>query len=114
MTEATRARTVSPARLVRAFLWIGMTTFGSSQSAAIQREVVRIRGWLTIEEFTTLRGLALVAPGANSPNLALLVGQRLAGTPGAIVAYLSASIPGLVIMKLARFRGGLGIRHQAA
>jgi chromate transporter len=97
VTETPSTRTVSIAQIVRAFLWIAMSSFGSSQSAAIQREVVRIRQWLTVEEITTMRGLALIAPGANSPNLAMLIGQRLAGTPGAIAAYLSASVPGLVI-----------------
>lgn len=100
MTAATKAASVSPLLLLRVFLGIAISVFGSSQSAAIQREVVRIRGWMSIEEFMTLRGLALVVPGPNSPNLAVLVGQRLGGTPGAIAAYVAATLPGLVIVLL--------------
>lgn len=91
---------IPAARILRVFLWIAATTFGSSQSAAIQREIVRVRGWLSMEEFLTLRGLALVVPGPNSPNLAILVGMRLAGPRGAVLAYLAASVPGIVITML--------------
>ncbi len=100
MTEAATARTVPPLRLLRTFLGIAVTTFGSSQSAAIQRQIVRVHGWMSIEEFMTLRGLALVVPGPNSPNLAVLVGQRLGGTLGAILAYFASTVPGIVIALL--------------
>jgi chromate transporter len=94
------AHSVSTWRLLRAFLGIAITTFGSSQSAAIQRQIVRVHGWMSIEEFTTLRGLALVVPGPNSPNLAVLVGQRLGGTSGAVAAYFASTVPGIVIALL--------------
>jgi len=97
MSAPKAAPAPSPLRLLAVFLGIAFTVFGSSQSAAIQRQIVRVHGWLSIEEFMTLRGLALVVPGPNSPNLALLVGQRLAGTPGAIAAYLAATVPGITI-----------------
>ncbi len=89
---------ISPWRLLVVFFGIALSVFGSSQSAAIQRQIVRVHGWLTMEEFLTLRGLALVVPGPNSPNLAILVGQRLGGTGGAIAAYIASTIPGIVIV----------------
>jgi chromate transporter len=92
--------TIAPLRLLRTFLGIAITVFGSSQSAAIQRQIVRINGWMSIEEFMTMRALALVVPGPNSPNLAVLVGQRLGGTLGAVAAYLSATVPGIIIALL--------------
>lgn len=100
MSETASPHAVSPLRLLRTFLGIAVTTFGSSQSAAIQRQIVRVHGWMTIEEFMTLRGLALVVPGPNSPNLAVLVGQRLGGTPGALLAYVASTLPGIVIALL--------------
>lgn len=100
MNEPSKAHTVSTLRLLRVFLGIAITTFGSSQSAAIQRQIVRVHEWMSIDEFMTLRGLALVVPGPNSPNLAVLVGQRLGGTPGALVAYFSSTVPGIVIALL--------------
>jgi chromate transporter len=86
--------------LLRVFLWLGTTTYGGGQSAAIRREVVRHRGWLTDEEYLELRSIALIAPGPNSPNLALLIGLRLSGTAGAIVSYASACLPSTVILLL--------------
>ena len=88
---------IPPWRILTVFLGIAVSVFGSSQSAAIQRQVVRVQGWLSIEEFMTLRGLALVVPGPNSPNLAILVGQRLGGTAGAIAAYVASTVPGIVV-----------------
>lgn len=79
-----------------AFLQLGMTTYGGAASAAIGDEVVRRRGWITQEEYLTFRSIALVAPGPNSPALAILIGRRLAGWPGAVLAWLAATLPGVV------------------
>ncbi len=84
--------------VARSFLWLSLTTYGGAQSAAIRREVVRRRGWLSEAEFLELRAIAMVAPGPNSPNLAILVGQHLAGTPGAALAFLAATVPGVAIV----------------
>jgi chromate transporter len=91
---------VSVATLLRVFLWLGTTTYGGGQSAAIRREVVRSRGWLTDEEYLELRSIALISPGPNSPNLALLIGMRLSGTAGAILSYAAASVPSTIILLL--------------
>ncbi len=84
--------------VARSFLWLSLTTYGGAQSAAIRREVVRRRQWLSESEFLELRSIALVAPGPNSPNLAILVGLHLAGTAGAVLAFLAATVPGLAII----------------
>jgi len=84
--------------VARAFLWLSLTTYGGAQSAAIRREVVNRRGWLSADEFFELRSIAMVAPGPNSPNLAILVGLHLAGTWGALLAFLAATLPGLAII----------------
>jgi chromate transporter len=91
---------VGTAVLARVFLWLGTTTYGGGQSAAIRREVVRNRGWLTDEEYLELRSIALISPGPNSPNLALMIGLRLSGTAGAVVSYAAASLPSTVILLL--------------
>lgn len=89
-------RTVSPLALGWAFLKLGMTTFGGAASAAIGDEVVRRRGWLTYDEFLTFRSIAMVSPGANSPNLAVLIGRHLGGPLGATAAFLASTIPGVL------------------
>jgi chromate transporter len=94
---------VSPLELGWAFLRLGVTTYGGAASAAIGDEVVRRRGWLTRDEFLTFRSISLIAPGANSPNLAVLIGRHLAGAPGAILAFAAATIPGVVAIVLFGF-----------
>ena len=90
----------SPLAVARSFLWLSLTTYGGAQSAAIRREVVSNRRWLSEDEFLELRSIAMIAPGPNSPNLAILVGLHLAGTLGAALAFLAATIPGVGIVML--------------
>lgn len=82
------------------FLKLGLTTYGGAASAAIGDEVVRRHGWITNEEYLRFRSVALVAPGPNSPALAVLVGRHLAGAPGAILAWAASSLPGAVVIVL--------------
>jgi chromate transport protein ChrA len=89
-------RSVSPLALGWAFLKLGISTFGGAASAAIGDEVVRRRGWLTYDEFLTFRSIAMIAPGANSPNLSVLIGRHLGGPLGAAAAFTAATIPGVV------------------
>lgn len=65
---------------------IGLTSFGGGLSGWFLREFVQRRAWLSEEEF--LNGLALsqAFPGVNIANLAIWIGYRLRGTPGAIAA----------------------------
>jgi chromate transporter len=93
-------RRVSPLDLVLVFVWLSVTTYGGAQSAAIRRAIVRDRGWISEAEYLEFRGIATLAPGPNSPNLAILIGHRLAGTPGALVAFLAATVPGALIVLL--------------
>jgi chromate transport protein ChrA len=106
-------RPVSAASVGWAFLQLGVTTYGGAASAAIGDEIVRRRGWITQEEYLTFRSIALVAPGPNSPALAILIGRRLAGWPGAVLAWAAATLPGVVVILALGFlyldpRTGLG------
>jgi chromate transporter len=106
---------VSPLAIGIAFFKLSLLTYGGGQSAAIGDEVVRRRGWLTNEEFLTFRSIATLAPGANSPNLAVLVGRHLAGWPGALVAWLGATVPGCTIILIDPHSGlGAALRGCAA
>jgi chromate transport protein ChrA len=95
---ATVKHKVSPAAVGWAFLRLGMTTYGGAASAAIGDEVVRRQGWITNDEYLTFRSIALVAPGPNSPALAILVGRHLAGWRGALLAWSAATLPGIVVI----------------
>jgi chromate transporter len=102
VAAVTKAR-VSALDVGVAFLKLGVTTYGGAASAAISDEIVRRRKWITNEEFLTFRSIALIAPGANSPNLAILIGRHLAGPAGAMLAFAAATVPGVVTIVLFGF-----------
>lgn len=62
----------------------------------MQRQVVEVRGWMSPAEFAALYALAQAAPGPNM-MVATLVGWRVAGAPGALVATLGLIGPSSVL-----------------
>ncbi|HEY4439078.1 MAG TPA: chromate transporter [Candidatus Elarobacter sp.] len=80
------------------FGYISATSFGGGQTAAIRREVVRKRKWLSESEFLELLSIAQILPGANPPSVAVMIGSRLRGAPGAIAGLGASVIPGFVIL----------------
>lgn len=72
------------------FLKIGTFTIGGGYAMIplIQREVVTRRGWLTDTEMLDAIALSQTMPGILAANIASIVGQRLRGLRGALVAVL--------------------------
>ncbi len=72
------------------FLKIGTFTIGGGYAMIplIQREVVTRRGWLTDIEMLDAIALSQTMPGILAANIASIVGQRLRGLRGALVAVL--------------------------
>ncbi len=62
----------------------------------MQRQVVDARGWMSPAEFAALFALAQAAPGPNM-MVSTLVGWRVAGAPGALVATLGMIGPSSVL-----------------
>ncbi len=58
----------------------------------MQRQVTEVHGWLTPQEFAALFALAQASPGPNMLVVAL-VGWRVAGLAGALVAFGSLCAP---------------------
>ena len=61
--------------------------------AALHRELVVSRGWLTPERYALIYSLARATPGTNLLAFCAGIGWQLARWTGALVAVLSASIP---------------------
>ena len=70
------------------FSQLGLSSFGGGVSAWMHRAFVERRGWLGETEFAAAFALARIMPGVNVVNLAVLIGQRLRGAPGAAAAAL--------------------------
>ena len=51
---------------------------------------------MTYDEFLTFRSISMLAPGANSPNLSVLIGRHLGGPVGAAFAFLASTVPGVL------------------
>jgi chromate transporter len=88
--------------LLLLFSELGLSSFGGGVSAWIHRACVEQRGWLAEHEFAAALALARIMPGANVINLAIIVGQRQRGAPGAVAAVLGLVLgPALVVIAIA-------------
>ncbi|MGF6157389.1 chromate transporter [Ensifer sp. KUDG1] len=65
---------------------------GASIISGMEGEVVRARAWLSSREFVELFAISRAAPGPGT-MLATLVGWKIAGWGGAVVASLALFVP---------------------
>jgi len=56
--------------------------------------------WLDEEEMLNLVAIAQSSPGAVAVNASIIVGHRIAGMPGALLAVLGTVLPPLVILSV--------------
>ncbi len=89
-------------RVTRAFLRIGNTTFGGGDTtqAALQREFINRRGWITQDDYAVAFSLARITPGTNVVAFCAAIGARVAGWRGAIAGVLAESAPSAAIAVL--------------
>lgn len=72
----------------------------------IQRYVVDVHRWMTVEQFAAAYTLAQAAPGPNVLYVTL-VGLQVAGLPGAIAATVAIVLPAfLLTLAVVRFSAG--------
>jgi len=88
--------------LVLAFVVIGGTTFGGGLAVvpALERELIKKRGWLTMEEVLDFYTIAQITPGIIMVNIATFVGCRRKGVLGGVAATLGIVLPGALLMLL--------------
>ena len=65
---------------------------GASILAPIHHQVVEVYGWISQREFVDMFAISRAAPGPGS-MLVTLIGWKMAGWPGAVVASLGIFIP---------------------
>jgi chromate transporter len=87
-----------PWQLVLVFTPLSLLSLGGGQSviADIGKQVVDIHGWITEADFVDLFAISRAAPGPGS-LLSTLVGWRVDGVTGAIVASLAYFVPSSLI-----------------
>jgi chromate transporter len=89
---------VTLGEIFRAFLLIGATSFGGGVVAYLRSSLVTKHSWLDDEKFVELLSISQTLPGLNATNMAVLVGDRLRGGPGAIAAVCGVCLPGALLM----------------
>jgi chromate transporter len=85
------------------FFKLGAMAFGGT-GPLTRAILVDDRLWLDDEEFASLLGLCQALPGANTCNLAVMLGDRFCGATGAIVALAGLlAAPLAVLVTVASF-----------
>ena len=83
-----------------AFFKIGAFGFGGGyvMIPLIQREIVEVQRWLTLQEFVDVIAIAEMTPGPIAVNSATFVGFRQAGFLGAMSATFGVVLPPTMVM----------------
>jgi chromate transporter len=91
--------------LIGAFLKIGALTFGGGYAMLpiLDREIIRKKGWVTMDEVMSYYTIAQITPGLIGVNAATFVGRRVKGNAGGVLATLSFILPGTLLMVLVAF-----------
>ena len=78
------------------FLKMGCMTFGGGYAMIpiVERELIKKRGWITMDEVMEYYTIAQITPGLIGVNLATFVGFKKTGTLGGILATLGYVFPG--------------------
>ena len=84
------------------FAELSVLAFGGGPTVLpeMQRRMVEVHGWMTAAQFSALFGLAQAAPGPNM-MVATLLGWRVAGFWGAVVATAAMFGPSSVVTAVA-------------
>lgn len=70
---------------------------GNGMIKMISEEAVHIRKWFSIDEFGSLLGMTYLFPGLTACKLSGMIGYRVAGLAGLIVATLAINVPGIIL-----------------
>jgi len=90
--------------LALTFNHIALASFGGGLSAWSREVLVAEKGWMEDEEFLSAVTMCRILPGANQVNLAVFVGVKFHGIPGACCAVFGLTlIPVAIALTLAYF-----------
>ena len=87
--------------LALTFNHIALASFGGGLSAWSREVVVVEKNWMTDEEFLSALTMCRILPGANQVNMAVFVGTKFRGIPGAVAAVFGITfVPVLIILAM--------------
>ena len=84
------------------FIVVGATTFGGGYAIlpVLNRELIKKRGWLTLDEVIDFFTIAQITPGIIAVNIATFAGCKRKGYFGGAVATIGLILPGVTLMLL--------------
>ncbi len=87
-------------QLFWSFFQVGLFSIGGGYAAMpfIQKQVVDLHHWLTMNEFIDIVTISQMTPGPIAINSATFVGTRIGGLPGSIIATLGCITPSCIIV----------------
>lgn len=92
---------VSLFELALTFNHIALASFGGGLSAWSREVVVVEKKWMSDEEFLSAITMCRILPGANQVNLAVFVGNKMGGVPGAFAAIFGLTlVPVLLVLAM--------------
>jgi chromate transporter len=92
--------TVKLGAVLRVALFYGFAGFGGGYSvlAQLRRDLVERRKWLSADDFLVLAELSKSLPGTPATSLLALLGQRVGGVRGGVIAAAAFLFPSMVLM----------------
>ncbi len=98
MNDSTAAKP-SLIELALTFNHISLASFGGGLSAWSREVVVVEKKWMSEEEFLSILTMCRILPGANQVNVAIFVGAKFLGWPGAVAAVFGLTfLPAVLIL----------------
>ena len=84
----------------RIALYYGIAGFGGGYSvlSQLRRDLVERRRWLSADDFLVLAELSKSLPGTPATSLLALLGQRVGGLAGGLLAAVAFLLPSMVLM----------------
>ena len=81
-------------------LYYGVAGFGGGYSvlSQLRRDLVEERAWLPADDFLVLAELSKSLPGTPATTLLTLLGQRVAGVRGGLIAACAFLLPSMILM----------------
>src|SRR5262245_26283863 len=90
---------VSPWRLLWIWTVVGTQSFGGGSATLylIRRVAVERYKWITEDEFTHYWSICQIVPGINILGIVILIGSRVSGVPGVMLALCGLLLPSAAI-----------------
>jgi len=88
--------------IFKSTFFLSAFTFGGGYVIVplMKKKFVDELGWMNEEDMLNTAAIAQSAPGAMAVNAAILIGYRLMGLPGAMVAIVGTILPPLIILSV--------------